>query len=872
MSQLTAMNTEEVIAEHVNTTSLTVNDTTVNGIETSNVSGKTDKLITRSVLNDALADINRALNAVDPEGDLFQDLAVISMSLVDNYFSRDTDWVLNNWVLQDNCAYCYGGQANNALTINRDNFSTNGVYYAMIDVALIPSGHLEVRINDTWLASLTEAKEYIVEIPVSDITTDKVSVVAVDVSAGESAIINFFGFYYLTPRFYKYFTETIIKKFNVNPDNYVTVEAYRHAQEVFLAQFQAQTSRYLMRLDAHENASNPHNITPGLIGAAEADHTHANYLTTQQCAAEVEKTMTNYAKLDHTHANYISKTDAVSYINGAITTRMQDVMVVDPLIISAAPSGILPSRWMQTDITPPLTVLIPNTLSHWADGTYDYTYGITTTNVESLKDESPKVFSPDMSNPAVIDAKLISDTVNFRIRFHSYRVIKGYRIHCIGSNKLTDWKVISGNTTFIHRVTDPTNYTTSINDNICEMYFSAPQEVESLAFIFGKYTGPDETIKLKIELLIDDLDTGSIGITKEGFTLSIPDSGANYIVSYKPTAGITKITMPYTVDGLPMFVFASPAVNGSETTLNFSVSPYPPEIGNIRKGLDVFADKFKSIAQSQDSSIESYVHPAFGKLTLESGYSHNDHKLKEIYDTSYTSWRAETGTKQVIISQTFDDDNVVLVSYLLNWRKTDLSYVPESWTLTVEGYSQEGTSVTAVFDSVEKYYPFYSVDDDDIVYHAKFENLIRVKKVTLTMNTTKENSSIALNRLCLYTSRYYYAVPSNTVYVGSDKVKQICIGYATHDSIKGWVTTNLCLGRSVVIPVNNLNKTTSYETYEIPNPFFTTDVTVGISNYVIQNEDTKNSPDAYISEITPAKISVVSNVSYRHAVSISRTW
>ena len=91
MNTTAAMTSEQINAKNLVGEALTINNVTIDRIESDNPPQVADKLVTRSVLNTSLESINKALKQLDPEGDLFQDLSVISLSLVDTYFARNTD-------------------------------------------------------------------------------------------------------------------------------------------------------------------------------------------------------------------------------------------------------------------------------------------------------------------------------------------------------------------------------------------------------------------------------------------------------------------------------------------------------------------------------------------------------------------------------------------------------------------------------------------------------------------------------------------------------------------------------------------------------------------------------------------------------------
>ena len=503
--------------------------------------------------------------------------------------------------------------------------------------------------------------------------------------------------------------------------------------------------------------------------------------------------------------------------------------------------------------------------------TFDYNYGLTSTNIESLIDIVPQVFSADMSAPASIPVDVLSDVVNFRLEFNHDRSIAGYRIHCFGSNKLIDWRVINGNTTFIHRVTNPANYITNGNDNICEIMFDHVITLDMISFMFlGSYTGDDTEIRLKIELIYSDINRYSFGITNKEFTISMPNKGANYLFTKAPTTTIRAVSPLVRIPGLPLYVFAE-LPETLTNVLNYSTSYIPIEVGTIRRGLNVMLDTFTNINKSNTVLQESYVHPAYGTLSLELGASDTDKELKTIYDSTYTSWYSTDNTEQVIIKQTINSDNVLLRGYMLNWRIEDKDSIPDTWTLTIRGVDGDGNSVTVVYDSVDQYYPFYSVEDDDIVYHCKFDNPVLVKSVTLTMSV-KTPRKIALNKLYLYLSERYYSVSDNTMFLGNTPIRSAFLGTAVYDDNMGWKVNNTCIGRTCTVPINNLAFTEPYTSYDIPNPFNSTDIVATIQNYVLTDAEAEGVPDAYVQSVTPSHITVYSTQPFRYGLSIARTW
>ena len=827
-------------------------------------------LITKGYLDLALQEINRLLQKLDPDGTQLQNLSLISPSTVDPYFGDDL-WKLTNWYIHDGEAFCAGGYVDNSLVLSRDALVKAGKYLVNISIENLPSGKLELRKNGEWIATFSEKGVYYRELTIEDITTDEISLVAVGVSANETVQVFSFSFHYIADRFYAYLIQKIKALATVDAEGFVPREEYIHTLDTFLTQFQTATNMYLKSMTDHEEATNPHCITCEMIHAAKDDHVHEIYVTTTGVAKEVEKTMLDYSKLNHTHSDYLTAAAANVLITNLLQEYIADIISVDPLIITKSPMGILPSRYAQTDISTPLPILIPSTIAHTWETSYDHIYGICTTNREELMYEVSKAFSLEADQYAVIPATLdVTKGINFRICYHSFRKVTGYRIRCNGALP-TSWAVYASSTAFLHRVTDPQNFKEDGNDQVCEIFFESTESVDSLAFIVDVVKDiAGSNWKLKIEIVYDDFDLSCFGITDSGFQFCVPTKGTNRLVEVPQAVGRTILRPSVLIENLPMYVFGGRELG--EAAVSFSTSFYAPEYGNTRRGINSFLDKFTGISKDLNEICETYRHPAFGILSLLDGESSEETPLSNIYCSSDQGWKSNRTTRKVTIEQTFFSNDVVLSGYMLNWRNEDTDHIPEKWTLTAEGITATGASITKVLDSADQFYPFYSVEDDDIVYHKAFDAAITIKKLTLVMETTRDNFKIGLNKLFLFTSEYFYSIPQNVMYCGLKEVSQMCLGYAKYKgATRGWEPTNICFGKSCVVPVNNMKETESMTEYTVPNPFFTTDVVASVQNYVLVQDSSKN-PSAYITSVAADKITVYSESSFRYAVSISRTW
>lgn len=860
--------------EHASSETLVGNELILGGVSTKSIiqliseKSPKDGLITLGSIAATLETVEQIYDLTRGDSTFLDDLVLMASSVVNPYLETEDDWLLKNWVLQEGLLIGAGGYTDNFAQINHTKFTKKGLYFLTITVAQLPSGNIDLMLNDTWLGRIQQTGTYLKEVEIADIINDRLYLELTNVTANENVIISSVALYYLAPRFVNYVEEKVRSLATVDATKYISKEEFSKYTEDLIIQFQQATNQYLESLAQHQNAINPHKITCELINAAPAEHEHSNYLTKSELEQSVADQMKNYALKEHDHDDtYVKRDEVESTVGELISSRISELVTVDPLIITNAPSGILPSRYAHTDITPPLTILLPTTVHHNGVSSYDYNYGLITTNREELMTLAPKVFNEHVALPEDVD---FTTPVNFRICYHTKHKISGYRMECAGKT-VTDWSVYSGNTTFIHRVKDPTTYVTEDNYQVCEVFFDNVQEVESLAFIISAVSDTVDPLTLQIKILYEDFEEQSFGITNQSFSFCIPDKATNRIVTLEEEVEPLVVTPDVVVADTPCFIFARKELGEATTTI---LPTYiAPEYATICKGLDVLENKFLAIDKIAGETKEIYEHPAFGTLTLTQGYSDEGHTVKKIYDTSESSWYTNGDDTTVIITQTFKSTHVILRSYLLNWRKEDVDSIPDSWTITVQGTDKEGRQITQIVDSVEQYYPFYSVEDDDIVYHAEVDCDLMVSSITLTMTSTVARK-LALNKAAWYINEMYYSIPQNTMYYGLEKVAASCLGYAVYTEGKGWTPTNLCLGKSVVIPINNLERTDKFATYIVPNPFFTTSVIASVQSYALTPDDISEQdyPAAYVSNVTPDHISITTAQSFCYAVSITRAW
>lgn len=879
MSNSSSMSQHSIITHSLRADEIVLGNITVNKIYRAICENMdVDALITAGCLNSIIDKVTDLTKAIDPSGTLLRDLAIISQSLVDPYFYFDNEWNIKNWAFSENKVYALGGYEDNYLTIKNDRLLRNGRYLICLVIESMPSGKLELEVNGNWVTTYSKPGVYYTDFNINNFATDKISFVAKGVSAVDNISIFSCSVHYISDRFYSFLIKKIKELAVIDAEGFVPRDEFTHTTDSLIKQFQTITGSYLNELKSHIESINPHDITPSIIGAAPAIHTHDQYLTENQLEAVVSEQMSNYAKLNHEHEQYLTVNDASTVITSIISEYLSEFISIKSMIITDGPTSKLPNRFAQTEISDSAMLLLPSTIYHNDYTSFDTIYGNITTNKTELINEAPKVFAKAIKDYCKSDQLAYIPTdgtlkdLNFRIQYHYPRKVKGYRIY-LKDATLASWEVYGGDSTFIHTVTEVPEFKMQPNNvSYYEIFFETEMNIPSLSFTLGEILPTDgvDTFGLYIEIMYSDFDTNSFGIVKDEFSCCVPISGTNRIIRHMEELNHIQISPEFNVPNLPLYVFMRQNLNEASPT--FITSYFPIEAGNTRKGYPLLMDTYKNISAEFENGKEYYDHPAFGKLILKEGASSEDTELKNLYDTSIVGWCSDGNDNTIVIEQYFKSKNVVMSAYMLSWRNENKDYIPASWSLIVDGRRSDGRPITIVYDSIEDYYPFYSVEDDDIVYYKKFREAIHVDKITLSMKNRTDGVGIKLNKLVFYIGERFYSIPQNKLFLGLNESAETCIGSATyHDEIQGYSTENIYFGTSCVIPVNNLEKTHMGGTYTVPNPYFTKDVVVSTLSHSL-TQDEPSFPQIYITNVNEKEITLYTETCFRHSVSISRSW
>lgn len=854
--------------DHISTPTLFAERLVLNGTDATGIARKIDETAKKTdlVAVEAIGDIQETVDNIehmlDPTSKTHQDQTVMTISVVDRFFNRRDEWQMTDWAIEDNNLYCLRSSTDNQCRIANSSFHKPGMYFLSITLTNLPSGLVKVYFNDTVLMDLERVGTYGFEVEIEDIANDRLYLKSVELGEEERVIISSMGLYFITPRFYDYLITKITSMATVDANNFVSKTMFREEMNKYIQQFEQSAGIFNSKLDAHLTADNPHGITLEMLGGSPDTHTHEQYVDKTTFVTQLELKLLTKADKQHIHEQYVTRDDIPQMVEDTVGDRFNQIMTIPPAIIVLSETGRLPTRFMRTEICEPITLLLPSQLNTGVYGNYSSVYGTITTNNTDMIDSVMKVFLNTKDNTG---ADLPEDydyrtPLVIRNCFHTHRPIRGYKLYS-DTGTVTSWKVFTGKNTFQHQIDELTE------DHI----YNFDRTVTTDCLTFAILATDDTPVTgFRIDILLEDPDINKLYFTRHAFTLSMPDKGANRLVSVPATSQERTHLVQRYVDGLPYYFFAQYRDN---TTMYYG-SFIRPEYGEIRTGVEVFTDNYTDIELDPDEITDTYEHQVFGKLRLLEGATRDKvrNPLTAIYDKTNTSWVSSAATKKVTIEQEITTESTMLRGYTLNWRETDLARIPNTWTLMVSGVNERGDETTIVLDSVEDYFPCYSVEDDDIIYTKSFELNLHINKITLTMAAGKNNmDGLALNQFVLYLSEHFYSIPENTLYRGMVKSTALCLGHYSHDALLGWTPTNLCLGKSTVVPINDLDITMASGVYTIPNPFLTTGVTVTINPYRWK-DDQHDTGHGQVLSITPTEITIVTITPAVYTATVTRSW
>ena len=212
MSRNGSLSPDKVYAESLEGEQLVLKGIASKGIVQQITESSDDsELLSLGSMQTYIKNFDTLYDLVRGDSSFINDLTMMSTSIINQFLDVPEDWKLSGWALQHGLLNGAGGDNNNYAEVNHIRYKKAGIYFFIVSVAELPSGQIEVYLNDTWLGSILKTGNYYCEVEITDIDHDQLYLQLVDVSANETVCINSVGLYYIAPRFYSYLTEKIKK-------------------------------------------------------------------------------------------------------------------------------------------------------------------------------------------------------------------------------------------------------------------------------------------------------------------------------------------------------------------------------------------------------------------------------------------------------------------------------------------------------------------------------------------------------------------------------------------------------------------------------------------------------------------------------------
>ena len=767
----------------IQTSALTIGSATVTGISNDPTNGSSTNLTTAAALSQAVGtmtayvntSIQNFLTGMDGE-------VVITQSLVDASFATTTadptlGWLITNWTIASGVASISNSASftNNALAIPVGRYPNAG-YYLLSFTVSAAAGTLQIVQNGTVIDSITAAGSYQYLVNITNALTDNVSFVASNVPSGATLSLTTPSLNGISSDLYN-FVDSMIAQISGN-----------------VTQADVNTS-INDALAAHLAATNPHKITVALIGAAPAIHYHPQYAL-----------ITDIPSLAPTKP----------FLPNKVLTSMPAYV---PDIISGGMDLYLS------------TTLKTAALFHNSASNYDITSGYLTSTIAPatgvLIDAIPSLVGTSATPTAVFNLNptgTVALTLTYRlVRPRSIASVTVYSQNNTSSSpvlyNITNANVIVGTTTnavVIPAATGMSSATTTFADVVTDT-------------IVVTATGYSNTTNALYDFTM-------------GFSATFSDIGT-IAGDHIAISGDTVVSLNYSADTTSLAAGADLSVNTASVVAghNYYVALRTDD------GVTPVAELFAT-PPNLDMNRQTYVYslaemtgtpdPYYGAVTVAglsssalSIYTNSPHYTKT--PTSYLAATANT----VSIAHEFNYDQVIdhIQILLPNTLASGYAY-PATATLVLNTTTGSQTIPLTINLSDTSIVNAASAGSNAIVAtlglaieSGSLLSYGTISGYTLTLTTSSGSTLLALNSVNVGISCIAYDNTNNT---WSDGVVRTFVGSFQSNSSGFYTVSPMPVGDECRIPLNNLNPTTFYSQYAVPNPFICRDVRASLISAV----------------------------------------
>lgn len=848
---------QQVTTDKVITNELSIGGVVVNKISYEYTENNILALATAKALNDLYIKLDKdiqevAINkSVEDSFDSVITDSLTSSTLVDTSIDPEKGYEIKEYINDNNKLVYTGTSLSNYIRIPNSILTSLGVYFLVFTIDRLDSGYVDIVNNDGYtFGTLTSAGTHVVFVTTTNLTLDEFSIVAKDVTIGDTVIISNIKFHYVSTRLEQYINERL-KAFSVDNDltSFVTLSKLfselANLQTTILDITESSDSDILSQLEAHKLTVNPHNITPDKIRAAHRVHTHTPY----ECgAAPEDHTHTpesiGAAKTNHTHTpesigaspedhhhddRYLLKTDIIT------------PKVTKPSIVLDAPLGFIPESYEHTNINLPTAIIKTGNLTHETDSLYSLSSGMITSN--GIVDDASELYHAVQRNKYtqfIQDPNIPYTPVIINYRLHTPRDIKSVEVK----------RDLDAPYPTMIRL---------IKDNQSIRTYQIPWEEGSTSYILDlsseldtyKYTTKlglaVETLSIKadwkfsFDILFDDVNVDQFAINKD---ITFTYEGESTIQTYTLSDEDCKFTLSDMAIDHPYFV----ALEMTDTP-TISVTGIPPQYGIKDRGVDPFLDG--GYATNTDDEF-------YGILSTTS--EHPNYPIQYIYQEDSESYSSELGTSAVTITHNFRTGRKVS-DITLMFNKDELDYIPSS--IIVEGKDISGNTIT-IFTNTQ-FIPDTINDNDKHVYlSVDIDRTITELILHLTNNSGAE---IKINLLKVSLTSNFYNINK---YTWSDGIARKYLGIIYKRAHGGYQIYSYPIGDSVNIPINGFSNTQANRIYSVMNPFGTKSLDVDLN--CLKRSSSIIPPQASIEAITRDKIYIKTTTPDMFSINCFREW
>lgn len=866
-----------------------------------------------------LSVLDSNIKAIDPNNNFFRDNTVISMPLINSTFS--TPWEIDgNWSIVDGQAIYAGDNRDNWLKIPSEAIPFVGYYYLNVVVDRLDSGLVQIYDHaDNLVTTITTHGEYNVEMYIanSDITTFRI--VAENVFQGDYINVSYVGFHRVTDRFRDYFMhllrnqgigggggvdlvevqkliskavsdlrvslELLISEVNDallvhlnergNVHNLTLTDIRAAAVDHTHVEFGNYLSDLLLLLaHASDRETNPHGITPVMIGAADTLHHHA--LT--------EIGTTGAAAANHDHDDlYLALSEKQTIleaipsivkplIDAALSAITNSGKNYSPFIVVPPEIGIDVIGAEDSIITEPaITVLTPNII-HQSDSDYDYYSGLAGCNRKLINEESAaKAFSDYFGLVATFKETTTTPKLTIlTYKFHTTREISGYQITKDHSNSVkgfvTEWEMyIDGK--LVDSVTDPTWTTLSTKSTSAKhtATFTAVSGHE-IKFVISDVSMDPVALNWGFRASIIFTDTADTPKLKVKLNTPLK-LGFGQAESVSVFGDLVAELLPFPIDS-PMYLYLKRDFDIDQNpTFSLQFDTVPSEFSQRYLGMDMILGLYETTT----------THPTWGTITSSS--VDPSHPLNNLYKNDDNHFQGINGDLDLTITHQFPGKISGLCGYRLVFgtELIEQNLVPDQIKVTVttrETVEGVNTDTEIITTELLDYYPAVRKDSTFVWEIVKFQDIDQPKnvtKVTINLKGTKSQVALAMSKFVMMFRGWQY-----NPYTGEASNRDKCplgridmIQLPTTSQLTNAIVHRGCpQGTCLFYPVEHFNAVNK-GTFKVTNVFGTSMIRAEI---MATETNSIFSPLAKITNITEQDIFVEVINPGRYAVKVHRLW